>query len=448
MTGKKYDTNVNLSRADGVTAWSPVGRAFADLRKNKADGRINRIIGKNPPFSKSFIQALKDDHDWILERPHLSAELKATKRIIEALQKVPDDAAAQLLLRKMQTNPITREADCFTCPFWRQYRELSMMDAACKRYVFPRVRNELYLVTLIFSFAENIFELSDAFSDAHATMKEVVTDLTKKRKGVMITGSFEPDLVSAEELTNDPSKAAMMRQFSRPIPDGGGWILTGHFFVRIPHEDVLKAALKSRFKGKGWSPVQFDKISGNGKLEAHLMRILGYAGKYPKPLFDVPTRGPKRHEADLRMNAMRSAFSGPNLDIDLRGDHPFDIEAAIVQWAKFIDSMDEKTIYYSVESVHAQKWYSPSELDWMRQTDFDTDNMGHHRLEMHRDTGPFSERIIDPKFKGKFRSLRSRPLVRDTEWEEMTDCSSIDRTLFKHSFHKWLLKKHDNKKEE
>ena len=441
MTRRKYDTDKNLIRSDGIKAFSPVGRALSDLRRSKPNSRVKRVVGKNSPFSQAFIQAVREDHDYINERPHLFAELKAAKRIITALQKVPHDEAAQTLLRKMLADPTKREEDCFTCPFWRNYREASMTHAARMRYVFPRVRSELYLVTVIFSFAENIYELPDAYRNAHSALKGVVSELTKKRNGVVITGSFEPDLVSADELTNDPSKAAMMRQFGRPIPEGGGWILTGHFFVRIPHEDVLKAALKSKFKGEGWSPVQFDRISGNGELEAHLMAILGCAGKYPKPLFDVQTRGEERHEADARMDAMRTAFSGPNFDIDGLGDHPFDIEAAIVQWAKFIDSMDEKTIYYSVESVHAQKWYSESELAWIRLTDFDTDSMGHHRFEMHRDTGPFSERVIDPKFKRKFRLLRSRPLVYDKEWVDMTDCSDIDPMIFKHSFHKWLLKK-------
>jgi hypothetical protein len=440
MTGRKYDTDQNLIRKDGIEAWSPVGRALADARLTSAGGRVKKLIGKNPPFSKPFIKALEDDHDWIQERTHIVSELRAAKRIMNALQKVPNDRKAQEILQKMQADPTKRDEDCFTCPFWRNYRELSMMDAARKRYVFPRVRSELYLVTIIFSFAENLMELSDAYQDAHRTLKEVVAELSNKRRGVMITGSFEPDLVSADALTNNPSKAAMMRQLGRSIPDSGGWILTGHFIVRVPHDDVLRNALRSRFMGTGWSPVEFDTISGNGRLEAHLLAILGYAGKYPKPLFDVSTRGPERREADARMNAMRAAFSGPNLDIDSMDDDSFNIEAAIVQWAKFIDGMDEKTIYYSVESVHAQKWYSDSELAWIRLTDFDMYSDGKHRIEMHRDTGPFSERQRDPKLKGRFKSLRSRPLVRDTEWEKMTDCSGADPMFFTHDFRKWMLK--------
>lgn len=442
MTERKYNTNASLERRDGQLAMSPAGRSFADSRTNTSGNRIAKLIGKKPPFSAPFIEALTADFQNILERPHLVKELSAAKKIMNALAKVPDDIHAQEILAKMQVDPRTPgNANVrLTCPFWRHDHELEMTEAAMGRYVFNRVRTELYLVTIIFSFAENLEQLSEDYVAAHAVMKDVVNDMTKKRKGVVIIGSFEPDLESVEELLMSPNRLKMLKQFGQSIPDTGGWTLTGHFFVRVPHEEILKDVLNQRLPGKGWARVQFDKIAGHGTLEAHLMKILGYAGKYPKPLFEPPTRGNRKHQADKDINALRTAFAGPELKTIQIQEQSFSLRDAIVQWTKFIDRMGLGLIYYSVESVHAQKWYSDSEMDYIRHSDLDMYANDNHRIEMHRDTGPFQERVVIPRLKGRARSLRSRPLIRDHEWEKMTDCSNADPMVFKHDLLRWMFK--------
>jgi hypothetical protein len=107
--------------------------------------------------------------------------------------------------------------------------------------------------------------------------------------------------------------------------------------------------------------------------------------------------------------------------------------------------------YYSVESAHAQKWYSESEMDYIRVTDDDmrTDNDmrgedgmldGNHMIEVHRDHGPLPPHKQLPHLQGRVCELRSRLLTYDAEWESMTDCSGIDSKTEYHDFDKWMVK--------
>ncbi|MTI43444.1 hypothetical protein JM93_03866 [Roseibium hamelinense] len=434
---KKFDTDQSLQRTDGSNSFSPRNRSLAETRAKAKDGNVQRIIGKSNTFPDWFKQHIQNDMSWILERPFLKTELKAFKRMLNALSKT-NSTECKDLHRRLYENTKSISDRSPLCPIWRHENECELLVTARSRYLFPRVRNELYLVTVIFDFAHNLSQLEDALSKAHQNLKAVVSAMTKKRRGVVMFGTFEPDLVSPQQLHQEPSKAKMVRDFGVQITDSGGWILTGHFVVRAPHVETFQMILNAYFPSFGWERVQIKRIRDRGALEANIMDMLGYAGKYPEPLFNAPSKGPRRDDADRQISALRAAFTGPEFAADRVDASSFNINAAICQWALFIDRMGAKGIHFSVESAYAQKWYSESEMDYIRALDLDICNKRGHRIEMHRDTGPFSSRR--PKLKhGRYRLLKSRPMIFDNEWVMETSCTGINLDTEYHDIDSWMI---------
>jgi len=70
--------------------------------------------------------------------------------------------------------------------------------ASQSRYVFPRVTEQLYLVTIVFDFAENLDQLEDAMVAAHKGMQAAVAHMGRQRHGVMMTGTLEFDLKTCD----------------------------------------------------------------------------------------------------------------------------------------------------------------------------------------------------------------------------------------------------------
>ena len=426
-----------MRRSDGKLAFSVSGSKLAPLRQKSKNSRIKKVLGKYGPFSDEFKEAILEDHNQILERNYLEKELKASKQIHRALAERPNDPDCVSLLNKLKEDPRTRTRECVLCPFWKHEHQILHSLIVNGRYAFPRVTGELYLLTIIFDFAENLFQLEQKIRTAHDQLKSVIKNMSKQRHGVMMVGCLEPDLHSGIELMTEHKLAVMMKDFNLAASPAGGWVLTGHFFVRVPHRDQLEKELKDTFPSRGWNRVQFDSIKGNRSLETTLVKILGYAAKYPKPLFDVPTRGEGRVKADRNTARMQACFHGPSLDTKkLR--QSFDISAAIRQWALFVDRMTEEFMYYSVESVHAQKWYSGTELDFLiRHHDYH----GWERdplVEIHRDTGPFTNRKVLKVVRGHTKRLRSRRLQFDEEWMEQTHCGELDPKTDLHDFTRWI----------
>ena len=442
-----YQPNRNLVRKNGKIAFSSKARAIADKRSATSTGRIDTVLGKGGPFSTSFKEAIKDDYADILERPHLEAELKAAKRIMQALERAPDRRDCRLLLNKMRSDPRTRKRNCVTCPIWKHEQQVDRVVTALNRYVFNAVFHELHLLSVVFSFSENLEELSESINQAKAALNNVVKEMTARRRGVVMLGSFEFDLVSKEQLTSKQSLSEMTAAFGKTPPDAGGWVLTGHFFVRVPHHHDLRALLKQVFptqqtrgsKGK-WNRIRFDKISKNKELTAALVDVLGYAAKYPAPLFKTKTKGREKYRADRKAQELMGAFFGGGFNESDADVDAFNVDAAIRQWALFVDSLGEDSNYYSVESAHAQKWYSESEMAFIRDTDYDMTSDGQHRIEIHRDTGPFNTFNVQQHLKGKTRRLMSRKLRYDEDWVRDTDMSGyvIGRTPV--SFDRWIIK--------
>ena len=420
----RFLNNKSRKRSDGSISFSPRDRSIAEKRANSKDGRIQRILGKDDTIPKWFARMISNDDNWILERPYLKTELNAFKKTLTALSKSNSQECKELHERLYQEpqNPSERSP---ICPIWRHHNECRLLLAATSRYVFPRVRNELYLMTIVFEFSHNLVELEAALLRAHQSLKEVVACMTKKRRGVVMFGTFEPDLVAQEQLRLDVSKAKMMQDFNVECTDSGGWILTGHYFVRVPHVELFADILRNTYPSSGWDRVQIKKLHGHDTLEANIMKIIGYAGKYPEPLFKVATRGPKRRDADRRVSALRAAFAGPEFSFKHMDATSFNLNSAICQWALFIDRMGADRIHYSVESVHAQKWYSATEMAYVRALDLDMDSMGNHRIEIQRDIGPFG-RSRPLLSHGRYRALRSRPIIFDEEWCAKTSCEGID----------------------
>jgi len=446
MAKKRFETSSSI-RLDGKIAFSPQRRAIADRRINaEVLSRVTKVLGTNNTFTDEFKAAFDPptEYEQILDRVHLRKELEATKKVLNALESRPDDTVCVRILNQMRAKPMRRKRDCPLCPIWRHEHETALTFATTSRYAFPRVDHELYLLTIAFDFAENLHHLEAALAAANKSMQRMVAHMGRKRCGVMMVGAFEFDLFSYQQLTSQPKSSALLKELGVAAPESGGWTLTGHFFVRVPHREVLEHWLRQEYPSStaSWDRVRFDKIKENEALATHVSRILSYGGKMPKMLFSAPTRKTadnKRAKADAMMRQMSSAFFGDLMQDDL-DDEAFDLTAAIVQWAKFIDRVGAKQMYYSVESAHAQKWYSKSEMDYVRLTDGDMLSSGSHLIEIHRDHGPFPPLTILPHLKGRVRDLRSRRLTFDPEWESMTDCRGINRNTHYHDFDRWTLK--------
>lgn len=422
---------------DDKFRFSLKGRVFANLRAKSKNGRIPKILGKDDTFSDAFKEAILTDYEDILEREFLLAELEGAKKVLTVLKK-SRDKDAQELHRKLYSDPKLRDKPCVLCPIWRHEYALRRVLAATDRYVYERVRSEIFHVTIIFDYAADLYQLRQSYLDAHAKLKAAVAAMNKKRHGVMVIGSFEPDLRSASQFDGNSLLAKARRDLEWNVLDSGGWVLSGHFIVRVPHHEELQAILKDVFPSRSWERIRFVSIYKSGGLANHLVKIMSYAAKYPAPLFDPPTRGPLKKKADQQCRQMTAAFYGPKFTATDASRFDFNLDEAIRQWAIFMDQLGVGLIYYSVETVHAQKWYSEFEMDYIRATDYDFYSDARHRVELHRDTGPFSATKVLPELQGGRRRLVSRPLQDDPEWVRLNNSSPFDVGTEFPDFSRWM----------
>ena len=446
--GDKSDPNRrHETRADGRLEFSPQGRAIAERRLTaEKGGRLERLLGPKSQFSSAFRSAFKpeSEHEQILGRINLRKELEAASKTITALKSAPADEEAQHVLADMMDNPFQRKTDCVLCPIWRHERETYLTLVARNRYVFPSVIDQLYMVTIVFDFAEDLYRLGEALIDAKTGLRQAAAHMGRKGFGVMMVGSFELDLLSPDQLRTEFKSRALLAELGRSVPDGGGWAVTGHFFVRVPHVDVFKNWLKSRYPSSTdrWIRVQFDPVHRDKSLLENLSRVLSYGGKMPKPLFEAPTRktvNDGRSLANFNVQKMLTSFYGQRIPNGL-DEEAFGIDAAIVQWAKFMHRAGPGLTYYSVESTHAQKWLSASETAYVRSTDIDMDRTGRHPVELRRDHSIHPPHQMLNELDGRKINIRSRPLKHDPKWEVMTDCSNIDSEVERPDFLRWFLK--------
>jgi len=376
MAKKRFQTDTSTVRQDGKIAFHPQGRAVAERRINaKVLGRVTKILGKNDDFTDEFKSAFAFETEYaqILDRVHLVKELESAKKVQAALRARPEDPECARILEQMRGKPTRRKRDCPLCPIWRHERETSLTLAAMSRYVFPRVAGELYLLTVAYDFAENLEQLEQALIAANKSMQRMVAHMGRKRCGVVMIGAYEFDLYSNAQLVSQHKSEALLAQLDIDAPEAGGWTLTGHFFVRVPHQDIMQDWLRNEYPSSrsNWDRVRFDRIRDNEELAGHVSRILSYGGKAPKALFSTPTRKTRDDglaKANELMRQMSSAFYGDMLNSDM-DQEAFDLTAAIVQWAKFIDRVGARQMYYSIESSHAQKWPCAQHSSWPNMAD-------------------------------------------------------------------------------
>ncbi|PCJ84516.1 MAG: hypothetical protein COA52_17380 [Hyphomicrobiales bacterium] len=426
-------------RANGKVAFSRRSAVIADNRMKATNGRVDKILGTDDTFSQSFKNAINDDYNHILEQVYLTKELTNYKKVINALRQRPDDAECKKLLQKTRRNPTRFRGSNVLCPIWKNNRINDLTHAAIPRYLFPEKSNELYLLTIIFDFAENLYQLEELIEAQHIAMNDLISALTKKKRGIFIAGCFEPDLKSHEQLTDPTSGSAkLLKHLEITAPDTGGWILTGHFIIRAPNNDWIYDELDSQYPGSSWRRVQFNNLHASKTLAQHMMEIIGYAAKYPKPLFNYDTRGCNKEAGNALMDSMQSAFYGPSLpfDADTVG---FGVDDAIRQWALFMNRLGEGKLFYAKESSYAQKWYSQSEWNSIRKYDrdlFQRNGETINKIELHRDTEFYSDKIKS-NLKGRCRFLRTRNIRYDEEWHYKTDVGEGDGPV---SYDGWIGK--------
>jgi hypothetical protein len=266
-------------------------------------------------------------------------------------------------------------------------------------------------------------------------MNAAVRHMTKQNRGVVVIGTLEPDLRSYIQLTSKKDLRSAMATFGRIPPSGGGWVLSGHYLVRAPHIDELEAYLDDALPGPGYDRVEIKKISDSEDLLANVVKIMDYMSKYPATLFEIPSRGISRKLAEQELSKMVTAFRGFHLGTDDLDGTSFSVDAAIRQWAVFMDRVGFNKLYFAVENSHAQMWLSESELRFVRRFDIDTDTVGNELIEPFRNHHfDYSDAPGQNKTR-KTGYIRTRRLRKDQAWIDATDMSKQDPSqpvLFTH----------------
>lgn len=391
------------------------------------------MLGPKSVFSPALKKLVKGDHEGILERFYLKSELEGARDVIRAMSAPDAGPLAADLLGRLQAYPAGREEDCILCPIWRHEHQLSVTNMLLQRYMFKEVDEEFYYITIVFDHADDLFQLESNIKAAHKSLKRVISKMSAKRRGVVMVGAFEPDLRSAFDYQRtfklyqrkiNLAEATVDQGWI--VNDTGGWVLSGHFLVRVPHVEDLQGLLEDEFPCQGWMRAHIKPVERDSQLAAIIMAMLSYPTKYPKPFFDVPTRGKKLDRANRRLNKVKNIFLGPSMSGHYGYGPDFNVHDARRQWALFVDRMGISNMYYAVESVHAQKWQSRSEMQHLIRYGTPEEVHGYFRREIHRDTGPHSRYLIDPLIKKFTKSRKTRPLQLDPDWQEKTDLDGYD----------------------
>lgn len=425
MGEKSGHDNTEMDTSRTKLAFSPRGQAIREKRNAATAGRIQRVLGAKGPISAPFKRAVLDDYDDILERPHLEYELKSFKRILNSLSSSPDGLSSSLLDR-LNMDPVARGSSEILCPIWKNSNEVEATTIAASRYIHSRVSDELYLLSIIFDYCENLELVRDKVDEFRAGLDHSIDQMDKLDHGVMMVGAIELDLINYDEATKRRNVLNLISQQGYEQPLDAAWAVTGHFFVRVPRKDVFSKVVREVFPSKGWARVQFKNISRNQSLQSQLMSVLGYAGKYPKPIFDTPTQPKKREPYDKKMNHMAAAFNGPRLNLASKSE-VFDVPAAVRQWALCVDDLGADKLIYTVENRIAQKWLSESELAYVRRFDLDVDRQGRNPIELKRDDPLLNNGYLSPvSIHHPPCILKTRRLRFDPDWYNATDCSGMN----------------------
>lgn len=435
-SGKHSPPSSDRLRQKPLQAANARGRAIAQKRRDAQDGRLQRALMAEDGYLDEIEDLISADYRHILENPYLTTEVMMMKRCYNALQKSPHDPEACDLLKRCRQHPHHRKKPLMCCPIFRHDRIMDTGSVLMERYVSPHVQDELYLLTVIFSFCENLEQLVDSIDQARRDLTNAIHSLSKQKHGVVIVGAFEPDLRSPDELNGQTRLLNMVHDLHGYIPATGGWALTGHFFVRIPHRAEFEAVLDQAFPAqRNWDRVRFDPIYKDKPEEDALMNIMRYGQKTMLELFKVPSRGEERKAYDAHLCHIQSAFAGAQFE----ADDAFDTNAAIVQWLKFMHQVGPEKMYFAMESSHAQKWLSASEMNRLLAKGDNRMANGKMRFEIHRDVGSKLKGTPHSILRGRKRHLRTRALRHDQEWCDMTYAGEHDDLNMSHNNLSWIF---------
>lgn len=357
MAAKRRPANTRPGATTSTQgAFSPRSNAIHSLRVNSTDGRVERVLGKKGPFTDEFKKLIRTDYESILESPYLVRELKGAKKILKALEKRKSEPTIHALFRKISEYGPTSEQPSILSPIWRHENCVKVLSALGLRYIYPEVMNESFFVTIVYGYAHNLESLGPLVDQFRLDLDAFVKSNTMRGRGLVMAGAFEPDLRSYEELTSKkPDLVKMSRDLGWVIQDHGGWVLSGHFVGRGYFHDELKNRLGEVFPSRGSKRVRFEILSRKKDLYQSIMDLIGYFCKFTGPMFDT---GKNKEPANRMLRTVQSAFIGPNVRSPKAFDDDFDQDAAIRQWALFIDDLGPDRLFYSIENAHAQKWYS------------------------------------------------------------------------------------------
>lgn len=411
-------------------AFSPRGNAIHWLRINAKDGKVERALGKRGPFTDEFKNLIRSDYEEILETPYLIKELLGAKKILKALARRPSYPEFERLFQKISSYVPSTLQPCMLSPIWRHENCIHVLTALGLRYIYPEVKNETFFVTIIYGYAHNLDSLGLLVDQFRRDLNTFVKKNTTRKRGLVLAGAFEPDLRSYDELTNSKSVLAKMSvEQGWSINDHGGWVLSGHFVGRGYYHDELKNQLAEVFPSQGRQRVRFDLLTTQKDLYQSIMDLIGYFCKFSGPMF---ASGKNKKAATRLLREVQSAFVGPNLKSPKAFAADFDQDAAVRQWALFIDDMGPDRLFYTVENVHAQKWYSRTEVEFLKQVASMTGDYsnvpGAEQIELHRDREPF-QKTIDPRIKHLVPRRITRPLRHDPDWYQLTDMSQTTPTF-------------------
>lgn len=390
-------------------------RAIADRRRGAADGRIDRVLGKSGPIPDEVKRLVRLNHAGILENPYLAHELRAYKTILKALRPSGSTECKQLLATLTEA-PADRHKPAILCPIWRQ-EHLLETATAMTRYVFSEVANELYLVTIIFDFAPDLYAVEDCVARFQRDLRRVVGRFARHRRGLVMVGAIEPDLRSLDQLRG-PDLSRAGRELGWAVDDNGGWVVSAHLFLRAPHFDQFHDLLRDAFSSDGWPRIDVRSIGSSSALIQAVWAVVGYAMKFPRSIFAKgSSRGIGKERLNEALAALQPAFTGPTLEAQV--SEKFDQMAAVRQWACFMHRMGSAMLY-SVENTYAQRWMSQSEMQLFGDGGYEWWVHGWHRIELHRDFGPWKK--VDPAFNPlrQFPRPRTRTLRWDEEWIRAT----------------------------
>lgn len=335
--------------------------ALQKCRLKAKDGRIERLVSRGGQCPPKMQSAVLGNFLGILGRKYLTRELASFKRMTNALNKYKDQAGVAELITSLSADPLQRSLDCVLCPVWKHERTMRIEATLASRYVFEEVREECCFITVIFDFAANLDQLEQCVIDSERSMNKLIARMTQAKTGIVVAGAFEPDLRSAEDFSNKRDLARLASDLKWSVPDAGGWVLSGHFFVRAPRQDTLKKCLAEIFGNS--VRVEIKRLFEHKGIEESLSDILNYATKANHFLLGAPQHTREKGLSDKTVSSLSAAFFGPELHEGSVDPSSFDVNQAIVQWALFIHRLGPKKLFFCKESGRARKWLSKAELE-------------------------------------------------------------------------------------